>query len=292
MVSIANETGGGSQEMFRGETATAGPVRLPVWQVVRRSYGDYIAGWRHLTLPILILLILTSVGPASFIFEIVTTVWPIYIALTLYAILSCALSTGIYRVVLMREPHGGLSLFRLNRDCARVAWTYILFTLGSIAVHTIVGIVLDGMIESVSPRGDATAFAPLFSIIKGVISIAITVIAYRFTLAIPAAAIGICDRFALSWRITRGNVWRLIAASLLTGLPFALLSGLCLIPGLMMTLFCDDCSESETWIGPAFILAALLFYVLIQPIMILLNAHCFALLAPPADEPPLSTPPG
>lgn len=64
-----------------------------------------------------------------------------------------------------------------------------------------------------------------------------TLLLARLHLVLPAIAVG--DRatnIAVSWRLTRGNAWRLVAAALLAGLPLGLVGGLMAIAAAVLGL--------------------------------------------------------
>lgn len=275
--------------MSMGNGAAARPARLPVWSVARHAYGDAIAGWRHLGAPLLLLFAVILATVESWAVQGPLALWFVTAGVLVFSLLSLALTVGIYRVVLLRDMRSGLALLRFDRHLARLIGTQILFVLGSgLALGLISGLfaMAAGIFLTLgSQEGNA-----LLRLLGGLVEFFAIIYSFRFSLAAPASAIGIRDRFAFSWRATRGNTWRLCAAAFIVALPFIVLEIGALIVAISLPSGSDAVSRLSFAPGPLAGFAMLATLAL--PVTAMGRARCFALLAPPADEPPLSTPPG
>jgi hypothetical protein len=211
--------------------------RLPVWAVVKRSYG-YV--WDHRVLLAVPLLLVFAVNLASAIYlqnMIATAGEPQrapqgLILLISFAVIVFSMSVvvGIHRTVLLDETRHGIGFLRLDGNLMRYIGAWLLLALLGILLAVIFVLLLAilalaaGLTKQHSPHPVLIAvgsFATVF--ILGIFFL-------RFMLALPAAAVGSKDGLGVSWSATRGNWMRLLAAGILTVLPFLILDVLIAIP--------------------------------------------------------------
>ncbi len=207
--------------------------RLPVWAVVKRSYG-YV--WDHrilLAIPLLLVFVVNLVS-GIYLRNLATTeapppqgvVWLTGIAVIVF---SMTVVVGIHRTVLLDEARPGVGFLRLDGNLLRYigAWL-LLMVLGILfAVITLLLVMIAAMVGGLAKpqsNGPAIALATL------AIIFAVGALFLRFMLALPAAAVGSQDGLGVSWTATRGNWLRLLAAVILTLLPFIIIDILLVIP--------------------------------------------------------------
>jgi hypothetical protein len=136
---------------------------------------------------------------------------------------------GIHRTVLLDEARPGVGFLRLDGNLLRYigAWL-LLMVLGILfAVITLLLVMIAAMVGGLAKpqsNGPAIALATL------AIIFAVGALFLRFMLALPAAAVGSQDGLGVSWTATRGNWLRLLAAVILTLLPFIIIDILLVIP--------------------------------------------------------------
>lgn len=107
----------------------------------------------------------------------------------------------------------------------------------------------------------------------------------RLCLALPAMAVGTPTHVAHSWRMSRGNGWRLVAVTLLVSLPGILLAGMVLVDGIwsadaslrlegpvLMTL--RESVRSAPFVAPS---AAMALWAVIHALVVLPEAAALSL---------------
>jgi hypothetical protein len=185
---------------------------LPVFATIIRSFEVMAEQWRLLTLPFVALSVFNLLidhlmtrmrddGGASIGLNFLTIV------------IGMSFITGIHRTVLLNEARNGIGFFRFDRSWLRhvTAWATLsgcclLLTLSyaivAAASYFLIAFVLSTLAARIA-----------VGIETGIAIIVMLGMLVRLTLSLPAAAIGEPRRLALSWRATRGNVWRMIGLS-------------------------------------------------------------------------------
>jgi hypothetical protein len=197
------------------------PVRparkLPVEIVVKRAF---LFSWesRHvLLLPFLIYATLTILAEL-FVSQIASADnhGPIYVLTAVEQVFAMAFAVGVHRYVLLGETHAGFGFFRWDRHFVRyVLVTVLLFILGVLAaVPAAASLASGGGPNAGAPALHATAFFGLITLLMA------AAILIRLSLLLPSAAIGDETRAKTIWEMTQGNSFRLMAATLMTVLPF------------------------------------------------------------------------
>lgn len=205
---------------------------LPVWAVVKRSYG-YV--WRNrglLALPLLITLALQlAVGALALWVTALTIDLSFLIQLPMnfvWAILTIAVAmsytVGLYRTVLLDERREGIAFLRWDR----YLWNYAKACLFALLVCVTLMAVFTAAL--VLPLGIGNALMllmmhglPMYAFLL-LLFLVILFVWLKFGLAFSAAALGYRGVFSLSWRLTEGNLLRLLVTFLLVYLPFLLLN--------------------------------------------------------------------
>ncbi len=195
----------------------ARPARkLPVEIVVKRAF---LFSWesRHvLLLPFLIYATLTILAEL-FVNRIAGADdhGPIYLLTALEQIFAMAFAVGVHRYVLLGEMHAGFGFFRWDRHFVRyVLVTVLLFILGILAAIPAASVASGVGPGGVQGMGGATAF---FGLVALLLAAAVLI---RLSLLLPSAAMGDETRAKTVWEMTQGNSFRLMAATLMTVLPF------------------------------------------------------------------------
>lgn len=207
--------------------------KLPVWAVVKRSYG-YVWQQRRLLATPLLLVLAAQIVLGLISFGISAATAPLSLAHILFnlgaglvtMILLMSFTVGLHRSVLLDEIREGASFLR--RD--RYLWNYVKACL----IALLVGIVLEAVFAAalILPLGIGNFMMlfmlhPLAVYALGVLMwLAGLCVAVRLGLAFPAAALGYRSVFSLAWRISAHNGLRLLATLLLADLPFLLSAGL------------------------------------------------------------------
>lgn len=199
----------------------AAPRRLPIDMVVRRSF---LFAWESravLMTPLLIYAGITAIADLAamqvFGADNRATVFLITI---LEQIFGMAFAVGIHRFVLLAEAPAGFRFFRWDRNFIQyVVVALLLLIIGASALLMAVGAL----------GGDPTA-QPAVSGVGALFSLFVMVFAAlilsRFSLALPATALGDPVRPRQIWQMTVGNGWRLVATAMLVVLPFFVLDAL------------------------------------------------------------------
>lgn len=209
--------------------------RLPVLSVAGRSYS-YVWDQRRLLLPPLAVVFLIEYGfavaaqqaqgmPAS------AKLLPI-LAIALASMVGLMpFAVGLHRAILLRDVRTGIAFLRIDGffrgygwACLKIFGAAILF--GIVCALALVLVVFIG-IPGGPARQAVAQFAPM------VVALSLLLILMpRFTLALPAAALGESTSIRRAWRLTRGSWLRLVAVLTLAILPFTLLGLLLELPTL------------------------------------------------------------
>jgi hypothetical protein len=208
--------------------------RLPVWAVVKRSYG-YV--WDHRILLAVPLLLVFAVNLASGVYlrnlSAVTDVPPpqglIWLTSIAVIFFSMTVIVGIHRTVLLDENRPGVGFLRLDRNLLRYIGAWLLLMLLGI-LFTVISFLLIAILALISGLAKPQAHGGAIALAVFAIIFIIGALFLRFMLALPAAAVGSQDGLGVSWTATRGNWLRLLAAAILTLLPFIILDILLVIP--------------------------------------------------------------
>jgi hypothetical protein len=195
----------------------ARPARkLPVEIVVKRAFLFAWESRRILLPPFLIYATLTILAEV-----LVSQIaggeghGPIYVLTAIEQIFAMAFAVGVHRYVLLGEAPAGFGFFHLDKHFIRyVLVTVLLFFLGVMAAVPTASVASGVGPGGVQGMGGATVF---FGMATLFLAAAILV---RLALLLPSAAIGDETRAKTIWEMTQGNSFRLIAATLMTVLPF------------------------------------------------------------------------
>jgi hypothetical protein len=194
----------------------ARPARkLPVETVVKRAF---LFSWesRHVLLqPFLIYAVLTILAELVTTHVAGPTSKPMVLVAVAEQIFAMAFAVGIHRFVLLGEMPAGLRFFHLDRYFVRYVLVAIvlslLLTLGSLPLLASISETKDGGPATVD---GATLFFGTITLMLA------SIILVRLTLLLPSAAAGEETRAKTIWETTQGNGFRLLAATLITVLPF------------------------------------------------------------------------
>lgn len=211
---------------------------LPVWAVVKRSYG-YV--WRNrtllalplgLTLALQIAILLLSQWVAamtsrlSFFLQV-----PINIGWSILTLaVAMAFTVGLHRTVLLDETREGIAFLRWDR----YLWNYAKASLAALLVCIALLALFTAALVLPLGIGNALMLVMMHGLPMYVFLLLLVLVSLfvwlKVGLAFPAAALGYRSVFSLSWRLTEGNLPRLFATLLLVYLPFLLLNFLPLPP--------------------------------------------------------------
>ena len=196
---------------------TEAPVapRLPVFEVIARSYRyvwdqrrNFAVAWAMIIAALTIsaltrpLLIDPQYNWVPGVFNI------------LAGIIATAFHVGVFRQILLRNSTYDLGVLIWGRDWLR----YLLVSCGFALicfVSFVAPLLLLGYLFSAVPQLGMAAGA--FSVPPAIACVFF--IGHRLILALPAAAIGARRPFALSWRSSEENIFRLFAVCFLAFLP-------------------------------------------------------------------------
>ncbi len=149
----------------------------------------------------------------------------------LLSIVGMAFAVGVHRTVLLDEVRSGAAVLQWDGGLWRYFGTILVLAF-CFAPFFVVAVIF---IVAATHAGSAGAGLAMFCGFIVGLFVSFTLF-YRLILSLPAAAIGVPDRFELSWRATRGNLWRLFAAKFLVILPFIFLAMMFMIPHTMEVL--------------------------------------------------------
>lgn len=213
------------------------PRRLPVWDVATRSY-DYV--WQHrgrLARPLALVLAAAFIGNLADAYldpdtgtdatnplpAILSSCAASFVA----TLTAAALAVGLHRWILLDEFRAGAAMLRWDANFRR----YVLTMLGLGAV-SLGPLIVTGSVAAIilrTPSMDSLDIA-----IGGAVFLALVwlLVSFRFSLALPAAALGTARAFRLSWQVTRGNTWRMVGLTVALTLPFIILGVIvAMLPG-------------------------------------------------------------
>jgi hypothetical protein len=197
---------------------------LPVWSVVKNTYGYVGDRWRKFALPVALVFLVNLPVSNGFIALGMPedAAWIMGRVISILA--DASLMVGLQRLVLLHEDRRGIALFRWDRNFLRYLAALLLF-LGSFIVPWLVTTQLLIIIRDPSLH----TFLKLCFVILGLaLSLAPFILPVRLSLSLPASAIGAPHLFSRSWEATRGNWFRLCAVWALTALPFFILEAVVL----------------------------------------------------------------
>ncbi len=206
----------------------AQPRRLPVWEVATWSY-DYV--WEHrrrLTRPLFLVFAIAFAGNLADACanpdtgadgtKSMLAVASSYGVSLVSSLVAAALAVGIHRWVLLDEFRAGLDILRWDANFRRYVLTIIALGALSFGPLILAGSAAGSILETSSST-------PLDILAGGMLFLGFTglPVSFRFSLALPAAALGVPRPFRLSWQATRGNTWRMIGLAIALTLPFGIL---------------------------------------------------------------------
>ena len=194
---------------------TEAPVaqRLPVFEVIGQSYryawdqrGNFDIAWLMIITASIISALATRflIDPAYSLIPIAFNI--------LAGIISMAFHVGLCRRILLRNNSSGLGILCWDRNWRR----YFLLSTGLALLCILAFLAPLLLLELALPSGLYAGPAGALAAVASAFFVG-----HRLILALPAAAIGDDGPFALSWRSTAGNVFRLFAVGFLSFLPVA-----------------------------------------------------------------------
>jgi hypothetical protein len=190
----------------------ASPRRLPIEIVVKRSF---LYAWESREI----------LGAPFFIYAAVTILAELLLDLSvgsknhaaLYLLsaaeqlFAVAYAVGLHRFVLLGEVRAAPRFFRWDRHFVQ----YVLLTLLLLILALAAAVIVMGVIGANGAEPGAPG--ALFGL---AVMLGVALVLSRLALALPAAALGEQKRPREIWQKTEGNSFRLLAATLLTALPF------------------------------------------------------------------------
>jgi hypothetical protein len=194
----------------------ASPRRLPIEIVVKRSFLYAWESRRILKPPFIVYAAVAIL--AEFLSDLAAgdkDTGTVYLLSAAEQIFAVAFSVGIHRYVLLNEARPGFQFFRWDRHFVRyLLLTIMLLLLAMTAALLVVGMVGTDAAEAAAGPG-LTGSAVSLAIMAGV-----ALVLARLALVLPSAALGDGSRPRDIWAAATGNSFRLLAATLLTALPF------------------------------------------------------------------------
>jgi hypothetical protein len=214
--------------------------KLPVWALARRSYGFVWAHARLLAVPLLLVFAAQIVaGLGSQGIAMIAGRWALPLILAwslLIMILSMSFIVGLHRTVLLDEIREGARFLRWDKYLWNYLMAWLTVLIVSLAAAVLIGFALF-VIFGTSQLMTALLFDRTIAFPLLLAPILLwAFFSLKFGLAFPAAALGYRDVFHLSWRLTAGNLLRLLAALILVGAPFVILSIALAAPTLLGTV--------------------------------------------------------
>jgi hypothetical protein len=199
----------------------AGPRRLPVDLVIRRSFAFAWESRAVLAGPYLIYMIVTILADSVGVYAARHGSEAVAVVITLAdEVFALAFAVGVHRFVLSAEAPAGFRFFHFDRFLVQ----YVAATLLLAAVTFLAGMPLLAAIDG----ADSSAGAGGSVLIGLVLFLAAGIALARLALALPAAAIGVSAPLRTLWEATRGNGLRILAVVLVTLLPFLAIEGVLL----------------------------------------------------------------
>jgi hypothetical protein len=192
----------------------ASPRRLPVELVVKRSFLYAWESRETLAAPFIIYasvwvlaeLLNIAAGSKSFATLFLVAAEQIF---------AVAFAVGLNRFVLLGEVRNGFQFFRWDRHFVQyLLVTFLLLILAMMAALIVIGAVGT---DAAGGTAEPNAAGALFGL---AVMLGVALVLSRIALSLPAAALGEQKRPREIWQATEGNSFRLLAAALLTALPF------------------------------------------------------------------------
>jgi hypothetical protein len=199
----------------------AAPRRLPIDTVVKRSF---LYAWESRA--ILMAPLLIYAGITAFADLAAVEVFgsdnraALFLVTIAEQIFGMAFAVGIHRFVLLAEAPANFRFFRWDRNFVQyVVVALLLLVIGVSALLMAAGALGDD--PTAQPPG-VNGVAALFSLF---VMIFAALVLSRFSLALPATALGDPVRPRQVWQATAGNGFRLLATAMLVVLPFFVADG-------------------------------------------------------------------
>jgi hypothetical protein len=208
------------------EATQSSRPKLPVLMTAFRSLTFMSTQWRLLTSPFVALLLVDLLIEHFIIrsFQQTKAASLIFPADLLLLLVEASFVVGIHRTILLGEAHTGITFFRLDANWVRYVMTWLITTIGFTVIFGIYAVAI-WIGRMMLLNGHAITAQRIFigvAILTGVVLGIFLII--KLALAFPAAALGERGCFRLSWRKTKGNVWRLFWLGMLISLPLFLLA--------------------------------------------------------------------
>jgi hypothetical protein len=121
-------------------------------------------------------------------------------------IIFCSFAVGVHRTVLLAEEKKGINFFRRDISVLKYISVSLLF------IFLLISKFIPGAIVNLGG-------SKRFEILTFPVSLFCLVIYVRLLLSLPAVAIGVPNSLAVSWRLTKGNWFRMFALLALASLP-------------------------------------------------------------------------
>lgn len=192
---------------------------LPVWATVTQSYGWVRHHLRLLALPMAVLFAAQCLQEILAV-KLAPDAWSKIAATFLLLIIDGAFSVGLFRTLILDEVRSGFAFLRWGFELWRYLKTMLIATIGIVILGFAVLLAAGAQFKS----ADFQSWRVI--LIGGVAALPLIYVAARLLFAFPAAALGQDKLFRLSWKISKGNALRLLAALILTTLPPTLIEAL------------------------------------------------------------------
>lgn len=199
----------------------ASPRRLPIEVVVRRSF---LYAWESRAVFAVPYAIYAAVTMLADVILLQTLGSEDHVAVFLLnaaeQIFAMAFAVGIHRFVLVGEAPAGFQFFRWDRHFVQyVLVALLLLIMGISAAIMVMGVIGD----PTAPPSGAGGASALFGLVALMV---IALVLSRLALTLPWAALGDQIRPRQIWQATERNGFRILAATLITLLPFIVVEGM------------------------------------------------------------------
>ena len=180
-----------------------GRQRLPVWKTFTQTYA-YL--YRNIEKYILQLVIIVFISYAISLLFKEDIFFGAFLNWVVGGIIFCSFAVGVHRTVLLSEEKKGISFFRRDMNVLKYIGLSLLF------IFLLISKFIPGAIVNLGGSKN-------FEMLSFPVYLFCLVIYVRFLLSLPAAAIGVPNSLSVSWRLTKGNWFRMFALLALASLP-------------------------------------------------------------------------
>jgi hypothetical protein len=248
---------------------------LPVWSVVKNSYGYAGNRWKEFAPPVALVFLVNILSGKDCFIALGMPEDAAWIISWVISILTYAsLMVGIQRLVLLRAARRGIALLRWDRNFLRyLAISFLYFSSWAVPLVT----TLRSQAMTRDPGLHPALQVSLF-FLSLIFLVAAMILPIRLSLALPASAIGAPYPFSRSWYATRGNWFRLCAVWFLTLLPFFIIE--CIVWTYRLKMMMTGTGDGAPIFADWFILPALgtALGVIYLPVNAVMQSLCYDIL--------------